>query len=103
MYVCVLIFYTCFVLVVVICSSLMLNVSLDDDTMLVGDCGNESLFAIPEPLANPFVSLILLIFLLFMLAFYLINLKENNNPKILWTADSIKTAKQFSVDKQWNI
>lgn len=63
-------FQTCLALAVVICSSLMLNVSLDDDTMLVGDCGNESLFAIPDPLTNPLESVILLIFF-FWLDFFL--------------------------------
>lgn len=37
----------------VVCSSLMLCVSLSDDTMLAGDCGND----LPVPLATPFASI----------------------------------------------
>lgn len=44
----------------VVCSSLMLCVSLSDETMLAGDCGNDLLFvAIPVPLANPFASILM--------------------------------------------
>lgn len=78
--------------VLAVCSSLILCVSLSDDTMLAGDCGNDLLFAIPVLFTSPFVSILLALILYcryicfsFAAEFRLIRSQNQQNHTPHWT------------------